>query len=244
MRRLIVVSAALGLGACIVIPIPIPTVHAEFAAAAGVRAALLRIRKDIPKIEGNLRPLRCGGGKCYSSAEVQAALETVRARVRAAMPPEAKPLQLALEEDLDNAMKLGQPMLLDTIQPAQLRADAAPSGYGTGQVHGIFGSIGAALDRLLAHKDLAPNLSFRSQPRGAAVYIQVSNNGDTRRDVTTDNQLEHVWRAKYHGRAQKAGYRDTDVTLDLMSSSGTRVLCTMAAVGAAPTQQSSCGFER
>lgn len=248
MRWWLVAPAALGLGACITFTIPVGHVEvhktdAVVVASAGIHTALASIRKDLPKIEAGLTPLRCGGVKCYSSAQVESALDVVWERVHSAIPHAAKPLRLALDEELSAAAKLGRPVSLQPIQPAQLRADAATTGYETDQVHGVFANIAAALESLLAHKDLAPSLYIRSQPAGAAVYIQVADNTDTRLDVTTDNQLQHVWRGRYSGLARKSGYRDAPLNADLMRESRTRVLCTLYPLSADASLQSSCGFE-
>lgn len=251
MRWWLVAPAALGLGACITFTIPVPSGHVEVRktdaiifASAGIHTALASIRKDLPKIEAGLTPLRCGSSKCYSSAEVQTALDVVSDRVHNAIPHAAKPLRLALDEELAAAAKLGRPVPLQAVQPAQLRADAATTGYGTDEVHGVFASIAAILESLLAQKELAPNLYIRSQPRGAAVYIQVADNADTRLGVTTNGQMQHVWRGKYSGFARKSGYRQAPLTADLMRESRTRVLCTLYPLSADAALQSSCDFEQ
>jgi hypothetical protein len=53
-----------------------------------------------------------------------------------------------------------------------------------------------------------------------------------------------VWRGRYNGHAQKAGYREAkDFQINLMNETGTKIKCKLVGSGAAASEESYCELE-
>jgi len=199
------------------------------AADCRVRGGLELARKAILKTLAGLHPLRCGEASCYSSSEVADAVSRIRQQVHQAIPPQAEALALALDADLDRASQIGEPLPLNPIQPARSRPDNATTGYRRHTVADAFYKFAEALDHLLSHDRLAPDLTIGSNPGSADFVMQVGTSEITRRGGVTNTHLPTVWRGVYAAEARKQGYKTSrNLTINLMNDGRTDIFCELA----------------
>jgi hypothetical protein len=207
-----------------------------------IRSGLTRLHDDIPARRAQLHPTHCGSEKCYSPAEVLAAIAKIRSDASAAFPEEAVASRISLDDELARAtaelrIATGPAM----IQLVRNRPGVAPAGYRERSVDAAFERTDQPIAHYLAHRDLNPTIRIVSDPIGASFWMQIGNNDRTKYATTTDNAVESVWRGRYGGNVHKAGYRDPPVFLiDLMNDSRTAVRCTLVSDAAHGSEQSNC----
>lgn len=202
-----------------------------------VRDGLTRVHNEIANAPRRLHPVGCGSGRCYPVRDVAERIADIRHEVRNVFPEDAAALQDAVERELDaQASKLGPAEEL-TIQRLRMHPDLATRGYAADAVTKVFREMAAAISRILSFNKLAVNLTIRSKPRDADFVIQIRDNEVTRRQVTTDNKLENVWRGVYTASIEKPGYKRAQETVDLLNGSGRMISCTLRADGDAETSR-------
>lgn len=207
----------------------------------GIRAALTSLRNELPALAGQLKPFSCGSHQCYRVADVDTKLAAIRERAAKAFPPQAVALRLAVEKELREASALEW---YDAPAPVRTIATKPVKAYDPDDVDQVFARIRAVLDVILGYEELAPTIQVFSTPDIAQLDLRVSEDEISHRTVQTNGPLENMWRGVYHGELQRPGYRSAKVTLDLMSSLGKRLTCTLAPDSALKTAVSFCKLEK
>ena len=255
MRRLAHIALTIALSACIAYRVtterdgitktreglligPFPVIHR-------IRTGLNRVRDDVSTRRAQLHPVPCGSEECYSVEEVNAAIAKIRQEARDVFPDVAVASAISLDEELaqadaDLAASEG-PALIELVRNSP---DAPSAAYHRRAVDRVFERIRERISNYLAHDELNPTIHIRSNPAGARFEIQIGDNARTKYETVTDNDVQSVWRGRYRGHLDKAGYRDAQpFTLDLMNDSRTRVRCTLVQNSAPGSEESNCGFE-
>lgn len=252
MRRFLSLSLVLTLTACIPIPVRIgdpsqrTSVQVTGVAllAQQIRAALTRLRDEIPARRAKLRRVPCESGFCYSADEIDAAVAQLRRDIQAAFPEEALASRISLDQDIAKISMFGTfgaKQSQSSIRLVRNRGARVPMMYDSSAVDAVFGGIQRLIDEYLAHDQLNPTLRFTSEPDGVTCVIQIGSNARTKQEVLTNNEIQSVWRGKYTGTARKRGYRDaTGFPVDLMNDRRTKVRCKLVRVNADPSEESTC----
>lgn len=255
MRRFLSISLVLTLTACISIPVPIGgsskrvsvQVTGVALVAQRIRAALTRLRDEIPARRAKLRQVSCESGTCYSADEIDAAVARLRRDIQAAFPKEAVASQISLDQDIAKVSMFGffgAKQSQSSVLLVGTRAAQAPMVYARSAVDAIFGEIQRLIDNYLAHDRLNPTLRFTSEPDRVTCVIQIGSNARTKREVLTNNEIQSVWRGDYTGTARKRGYRDAaGFAVDLMNDRRTKIRCKLVRVRADPSEESNCWLE-
>ncbi len=224
MRRLAHIALTIALSACIAYRVTTErdgitktregVLIGPFLVIHRIRTGLSRVRDDVSTRRAQLHPVPCGSEECYSAEEVNAAI----ARIRQEGPA--------------------------LIQLVRNSPDVPSGAYHRRAVDRVFERIRERISNYLAHDELNPTIHIRSNPAGARFEIQIGDNERTKYETVTDNDVQSVWRGRYSGHLDKAGYRDAQpFTLDLMNDSRTKVRCTLVQNSAPGSEESNCGFE-
>jgi len=209
------------------VTVPGPVVGAAVVALeAKVREGLKHARQKLATAPGRFRRSECGSGECVSARDVAKALDSVRKELRTSFPPDAAPLLDAVERQLAaEAATLGPPQPMEGIQP--VKSGGAQLGYDFASVSGTCNRLVAVIDRFLSINDLALTLNVQSDPKDADFMIEIPSNKNTRRRITTNNNMPNIWRGFYTATVKKRGFKDVVTDVDLINGGPTAVTCTL-----------------